>query len=77
MAHRTREVAAFAAFSTFGTAYAQLTQGMLKNYTEFMTEWGQSAMATFAQGQAAMVARAQEATGNVVDVADARGRRSR
>jgi hypothetical protein len=50
---------------------------MLKNCTEFMTEWGQSAMATLAQGQAAMVARAQEVTGNVVDAADARARRSR
>jgi hypothetical protein len=58
-------------------AFAQLTQGMLKYYTEFMTEWGQSAMATLAQGQAAMVARAQEVTGNVVDAADARARRSR
>jgi hypothetical protein len=58
-------------------AFAQLAQGMLKNYTEFMTEWGQGAMAALAQGQAAMVARAQEVTANVVDAAEARGRRSR
>ena len=58
-------------------AFAQLTQGMLKNYTEFMTQCSQSAMVSLAQGQAAMVARANEVTGNVVDAAEARGRRSR
>jgi hypothetical protein len=58
-------------------ALAQLTQGMLKNYTEFLTEWNQSAMAALAQGQAALVARAQEVTGTVVDAAEARSRRGR
>lgn len=58
-------------------AFAQLTQGMMKNYTEFLAEWGQTAMATFAQGQAAMISRAQEVTAQGVDVAEARGRRSR
>ena len=58
-------------------AFAQLAQGMMKNYTEFLAEWGQTAMATFAQGQAAMISRAQEVTAEGVDVAEARGRRSR
>lgn len=67
-----------AAASLFqSNAFAQLTQGMLKNYTEFMTQCSQSAMVSLAQGQAAMVARANEVTGNVVDAAEARGRRSR
>ncbi len=58
------------------TAFMQLTQGVLENYTEFVTEWGKSSMAALVQAPAAMIARAQEAA-NVVDVADARGRRSR
>ena len=43
------------------SAFAQLAQGLMKNYTEFLAEWGQTAMATFAQGQSAMISRAQEA----------------
>ena len=58
------------------TAFMQLSQGMLENYTTFVTEWGHSSMTALAQAPAAMIARAQEAA-NVVDVADARGRRSR
>ena len=59
------------------SAFAQLAQGMMKNYTEFLAECGQTAMATFAQGQSAMISRAQEVTAQGVDVAEARGRRSR
>ncbi|GAB4549721.1 MAG: hypothetical protein IV105_20345 [Rhizobacter sp.] len=58
-------------------AFAQLTQGILKNYTEFVTELSQSGMAALAQGQAEMVRRAQEAGGNVIDAAAVRGKRSR
>ena len=58
-------------------AFAQLAQGMMKNYSEFLAEWGQTAMATFAQGQAAMISRAQEVTAEGVDAAEPRGRRSR
>ena len=43
-------------------AFAQLAQGMLKNYTEFVSEAGQSGMALLAQGQAAMTQQVQEAT---------------
>jgi hypothetical protein len=41
-----------------------------------VTEWSRSSMTALAQAPAAMVARAHEAA-NVVDVAEARGRRSR
>jgi len=58
-------------------AFAQLTQSMLKNYTEFMMELGQSWMAVLAQGQAAMMRQAQEVSENVVDASEARGRRTR
>ena len=58
-------------------AFAQLVQGMLKNYTEFMMEAGQSTMAALTQGQAAMMHQAEEASDNVVDAAQARSRRTR
>ena len=58
-------------------AFAQLMQGMLKNYTEFMMELGQSGMAVLAQSQAAMMRQAQEVSENVVDASEARGRRTR
>ena len=58
-------------------AFAKLMQGMLKNYTEFMAELGQSGMALLAQGQAAMLQTTQEASQNLVDEAQGRGRRSR
>ena len=59
------------------SAFARLTQGMMKNYAEFLAEFGQTAMATFAQGQSAMISRAQEVTAEGVDAAEPRGRRSR
>lgn len=59
------------------SAFAHLMQGMMKNYTEFVTELSQSGMAMLSQGQAAMTRQVQEAASGVVDVADARGRRAR
>ena len=59
------------------SAFVQLAQGMMKNYAEFLAECGQTAMATFAQGQAAMISQAQEVTSEGVDAAEGRGRRSR
>ena len=59
------------------SAFAQLAQGMMKNYAEFLAECGQTAMATFAQGQAAMISQAQEVRSEGVDAAEGRGRRSR
>jgi pyrroloquinoline quinone (PQQ) biosynthesis protein C len=66
-----------AKFSMSPEAIPQLMQGMIKNYTEFMTEVGQSGMAVLAQGQAAMMRQAQEASENVIDASDGRGRRTR
>jgi len=58
-------------------AFANLMQGMLKNYTEFLTELSQSSIALLSQGQAAMTRQVQEVADGVVDASDARGRRAR
>lgn len=58
-------------------AFAQLMQGLTKNYTEFATELAHSGMALMSQGQAALMRQAQQATGNVVDAAEERVRRTR
>ncbi len=58
-------------------AFAHLMQGMLKNYTEFLTELSQSGMAMLSQGQAAMTHQVQEATDGVIDATEARSRRAR
>ena len=48
-------------------AFAQLAQGMLQNYTEFLTEVGQAGMEMLAQGQAAMLRQVQGASEQVVE----------
>jgi len=58
-------------------AFAQMMQGMMKNYSEFLMELNQSSMELMSQGQAAMVRQVQEASEGVIDVTDARVRRSR
>jgi hypothetical protein len=58
-------------------AFAHMMQGMLKNYTEFLTELSQSGMAMLSQGQAAMTRQVQEASNGVIEATDARGRRAR
>jgi len=58
-------------------AFAHLMQGMVKNYTEFLAELNQNGMTMMAAGQAALVRQTQEVTSNVIDAADARGRRAR
>ncbi len=58
-------------------AYAQMVQGMWKNYAEFVAELSQNSMLLFSEGQAAMTRQAQEATKGVIDMADVRGRRAR
>jgi hypothetical protein len=58
-------------------AFGQLMQGMLKNYTEFIAELGQSGMALLAQGQAAMLEKAEEASETSAARSQARGKRSR
>jgi hypothetical protein len=57
--------------------FAQLLQGMLKNYNEFLMEAGQTAIATLTQSQAAIIRQAEEASENIDDVAQARSRRAR
>jgi hypothetical protein len=58
-------------------AAAQLMQGMIQNYTEFLGELGRGWMSTMSQGQAALLRQAQENTSNVIDASTARGRRVR
>ena len=58
-------------------AFATLMQGMLKNYTEFLTELSQSWMALMTQGQTAMTRQVQDTTDGVIDATEARGRRAR
>lgn len=58
-------------------AFAHMMQGMLKNYTEFLSELSHSGMAMLSQGQAAMTRQAQEATNGVIDATEARARRAR
>ena len=58
-------------------AFAHLMQGMLKNYTEFLTELSQSGMAMLSQGHAVMTHQVQEATNGVIDATEARSRRAR
>lgn len=57
--------------------FAQMMQGMIKNYSEFLMELNPSIMAMMSQGQAAMVRQVQEASESVHDVTDVRARRSR
>lgn len=58
-------------------AFAQLTQGILKNYTDFVTELSQSGMAALAEGQAEMVRRTQQAGATVIDATTERSKRTR
>jgi hypothetical protein len=58
-------------------AFGQLMQGMLNNYTEFIAELGQSAMALLAQGQEAILQKAEDASESAAAGAHTRGRRSR
>jgi hypothetical protein len=54
---------------TQSDAFAQLMQGMFRNYTEFMTDLGQSGMAMMAQGGTAMMQKAQEASTSLAGTA--------
>ncbi len=45
--------------------FMQLVQGMLKNYTEFLTEVGQAGVAMLTQGQAAVMRQMEDASGHV------------
>jgi hypothetical protein len=58
-------------------AFAQVMQGMMKNYTEFLTELGQGTMAMMSQANAALLQQSQEATNGITEATDIRGRRGR
>ena len=58
-------------------AFTALMQGMMKNYTDFVSELTQGTYALMSQGQATLLHQAQEAAANVIDATDARTRRHR
>lgn len=58
-------------------AMVELMQGMMKNYSEFLAELGQSGMMMMSEGQAAMLRQTQQATHSVIDAADTAGKRGR
>ena len=58
-------------------SFTGLVQGMMKNYTDFVSDVSQSTYAMMSQGQATFLHQAQEATANVIDATDARTRRQR
>lgn len=55
-------------------AFAQMLQGLMKNYTDFLMELSQSSMAMLTQGQQALVQQTQDATEGVVDATEVRRR---
>ncbi len=57
-------------------AVSQLTQGLLRNYTDFIAELGRTSMAALAQGQADIAQRAQEVTHNVIETTIQRSKRA-
>jgi hypothetical protein len=84
MAEATRNVKSFMEQAQTSTAslagsnaFTGLMQGMVKNYTDFVSELTQSVYAMMSQGQATFLQQTQAAASNVIDAADARTRRSR
>ena len=57
-------------------AFTSLVQGLIKNYTEFVSDLSQSAYSMMSQGQATWIQQAQEAANNVYDVTAGRPRRA-
>ena len=57
-------------------AFGELMRGMLENYAEFMTEFGQGGMEMLGQGRTAMMENVQEAAESVA-TSGPRGRRAR
>ena len=84
MSEATRNIKSFleqsqssAASLAQSQAFTALMQGMVKNYTDFVSELSQSTYAMMSQGQAALLQQTQEAASNVIDAADAQARRHR
>jgi len=59
----------------YSNAFAQLAQGMLKNYAEFLTELGQAGMDLLDQGRGALLRQVQGTSGQVVEEAPQPGER--
>lgn len=57
-------------------AYAQLVQGMLRNYTEFLGDSGHAVATWMLDGQAALARGAQQAAGAAIEAASSRGGRT-
>jgi len=53
---------------THSNAYAELVQGLMRNYSEFLSELGQGSMAVLSAGQADWLQQAQQA-GQVIELA--------
>lgn len=58
-------------------AFAHMMQGMLKNYTEFLSELTQSGMVMLSQSQAAMTRQMEDAANSASEATGTRGRRAR
>jgi hypothetical protein len=56
--------------------FVHLMQGMLRNYTEFLTETGQNALAMLAWGQQAATRQIEEGSAKVIDASEALAKRS-
>ena len=56
-------------------AFTALMQGMVKNYTDFVSELTQSTYSMMSQGQATLLQQTQDATAQVIDASEARKRR--
>ena len=61
---------------TQSQGFVGLMQGLMKNYTEFLTDFGQTAYAMMSQGQAALIQQAEDAGTNVIAVAARAGRKA-
>ena len=55
--------------------FVHLMQGMLRNYTEFMTETGQNALAMLTWGQQAATRQIEEGSGKIIDASEAIAKR--
>src|SRR5678816_1873587 len=84
MSEATRNIKSFLEQSQASTAslaqsqaFTALMQGMVQNYTDFVSELTQSTYAMMSQGQATFLQQAQAAASNVIDATDARTRRHR
>lgn len=58
-------------------AFAHVIQGMMKNYTEFLTELSQSSLAMFSQGQVAVAQQMQNASNEIEEATEVTSRRAR